>query len=412
MWLNTTKTRFRAADHIIELGPGPGIHGGEIVAAGSLNDVLACPTSPTGQYLSHAKNIETPSTRRNGNGKRLIIRGASENNLKHIDVELPLGRFICVSGASGSGKSTLVNAILYKELWKQLVDPRSLSGSHDSIEGIEHVIRCINIDQSPIERNSRSNPCTYIGVYDRIRTLFTGTDEAQKRGYKPGRFSFNVKGGGCEECQGEGTIATKLYFMPDVDVVCNTCKGQRFKAETLEITFNGKNIADVLDLSIEESVSFFQDIPVIGKKLAILNDLGLGYLTLGQSATTLSGGKAQRVKLAAELSKLQHRGHILYILDEPTTGLHLADISKLLECLHQLVDAGHTVLVIEHHLDVIKTADYVIDLGPEGGVVAGAKSLQWAHRKISLRTKLHTRVTTCNGTFETHSPTFASFAVY
>ena len=358
---------IRAADHVLELGPGPGIHGGEVVAAGTLADVLECPVSPTGQYLSGRRRIETPSSRRQTNGKALTILGASANNLKAVDVDIPLGQFVCVSGASGSGKSTLINEILYKELWKRLVDSRSLSGAHDDLKGVEHLTRVINIDQSPIGRNSRSNPSTYVGFYDQIRNLFAKTDTAQDRGYKPGRFSFNVKGGRCEECQGEGVIATKLYFMPDVEVVCGACKGQRFNAETLEVMHKDKTIADVLDMSIEEGVEFFADLPNIGRKIKVLNDLGLGYLTLGQSATTLSGGEAQRIKLATELAKLQRRGHILYILDEPTTGLHLADIRRLLDCLHRLVDAGHTVLVIEHHLDVIKTADHVIDLGPEGG---------------------------------------------
>ena len=358
---------IRAADHVLELGPGPGIHGGEVVVAGTLDEILRSPESPTGQYLSGERRIETPSERREVNGKSLLIRGARQNNLKRVDVEIPLGQFICVSGASGSGKSTLINEILYKELWKRLVDSRSLSGAHDALEGVDHLTRVINIDQSPIGRNSRSNPSTYVGFYDQIRNLFANTPIAKERGYKPGRFSFNVKGGRCEECQGEGVIATKLYFMPDVEVVCGACKGQRFNPETLEVTHNGKTIADVLDMSIEEGVGFFEDRPGIGRKVKVLDDLGLGYLTLGQSATTLSGGEAQRIKLATELSKLQRRGHVLYILDEPTTGLHLADISKLLDCLHRLVDAGHTVLVIEHHLDVIKTADHVIDLGPEGG---------------------------------------------
>ena len=358
---------IRAADHVLELGPGPGIHGGEVVVAGTLDDILRCPDSPTGQYLSGQRRIETPTERRAVNGQSLQIRGARANNLKGVDVEIPLGQFVCVSGASGSGKSSLINEILYKELWKRLVDSRSLSGAHDALEGVDHLTRVINIDQSPIGRNSRSNPSTYVGFYDQIRNLFASTDLAKERGYKPGRFSFNVKGGRCEECQGEGVIATKLYFMPDVEVVCGACKGQRFNAETLEVTYNDKNIADVLRLSIEEGVGFFKERPAIGRKIEVLNDLGLGYLTLGQSATTLSGGEAQRIKLATELSKLQRRGHVLYILDEPTTGLHLADISKLLDCLHRLVDAGHTVLVIEHHLDVLKTADHVIDLGPEGG---------------------------------------------
>ena len=358
---------IRAADHVLELGPGPGIHGGEVVASGTLADVFQCPASPTGQYLSGRRRIETPTARRETNGKALTILGASANNLKAVDVDIPLGQFVCVSGASGSGKSTLINEVLYKELWKRLVDSRSLSGAHDDLKGVEHLTRVINIDQSPIGRNSRSNPSTYVGFYDQIRTLFAKTDTAQDRGYKPGRFSFNVKGGRCEECQGEGVIATKLYFMPDVEVVCGACKGQRFNAETLEVTHKDKNIADLLDMSIEEGVEFFADLPNIGRKIKVLNDLGLGYLTLGQSATTLSGGEAQRIKLATELAKLQRRGHILYILDEPTTGLHLADIRRLLDCLHRLVDAGHTVLVIEHHLDVSKTADHVIDLGPEGG---------------------------------------------
>ena len=358
---------IRSADHIVELGPGPGIHGGEVVVSGSLNDVLKCKQSPTGQYFSGAKRIETPESRRELNGKSLMIRGAVENNLKRIDVEIPLGLFVCISGASGSGKSTLVNEILYKELWKRLVDTRSLSGAHENIEGTEHITKVINIDQTPIGRNSRSNPSTYIGVYDLIRSLFAKTEESKERGYKPGRFSFNVKGGRCEECQGEGVIATKLYFMPDVEVVCSTCKGRRFNDETLEIVYREKNIADILEMPIEEAAQFFVPEPAIARKIEVLNELGLGYLTLGQSATTLSGGEAQRVKLAGELSKLQRRGHTLYILDEPTTGLHLADISKLLVCLDRLVEAGNTVLVIEHHLDVIKSADYVIDLGPEGG---------------------------------------------
>ncbi|MYB39045.1 MAG: excinuclease ABC subunit UvrA [Gammaproteobacteria bacterium] len=381
---------IRAADFVVEVGPGPGIHGGEIVATGSLQDILACHASPTGRYLSGQDSIPMPETRREANGERLTIRGAAENNLKGIDVEVPLGQFICVTGASGSGKSTLVNEILYKELCTRLVDPRSLSGAHDGLDGVDHLTRVINIDQSPIGRNSRSNPSTYVGFYDQIRTLFANAELAKERGYKPGRFSFNVKGGRCEECQGEGVIATKLYFMPDVEVVCASCKGQRFNAETLEVTHKDKTIADVLDMSIEEGVEFFADLPAIGRKLKVLNDLGLGYLTLGQSATTLSGGEAQRVKLGAELAKLQRRGHILYILDEPTTGLHLADISRLLECLHRLVDAGHTVLVIEHHLDVIKTADHIIDLGPEGGRSGGEVVVTGPPEVVAATERSHT----------------------
>ncbi len=368
---------IRAADHIVEMGPGPGIHGGSVVVEGSLKQVLSTKASPTGQYLSGKKSITTPESRRAPNGQALSIRGARHNNLKGVDVDIPLGQFVCISGASGSGKSSLVNEVLYKRLWKELVDGRTIAGEHDAIEGLEHVTRVINIDQSPIGRNSRSNPATYTGFYDNIRTLFSKTPVAKERGYKPGRFSFNVKGERCEECQGEGNIRTKLYFMPDVEVLCTACKGNRFNAKTLEVTFQGKNIAEVLDMSVEEGVAFFAEESSIGGKIQVMHDLGLGYLNLGQSATTLSGGEAQRIKLAAELSKLQRRGHVLHILDEPTTGLHLADISRLLDCLHRLAYADHTVLCIEHHLDVIKTADHVIDLGPDGGrgggevVVAG-----------------------------------------
>ena len=362
---------IRAADHIVEMGPGPGVHGGTVVVQGSLDDLRKCKASPTGQFLSGERIIETPAARRAGNGKSLVVRGARENNLKSIDVAFPLGTMIAITGASGSGKSTLVSEILYKALWKKLVDTRTLPGEHDAVEGMEHVHKVVNIDQLPIGRNSRSNPATYIGFYDAIRELFTRAPLAVEREYKAGRFSFNVKGGRCEECQGEGVITTQLYFMPDVEVTCGACKGARFNAETLEVTLRGKTIDDVLDMSIEEGVSFFASEPPIGKKIAVLNDLGLGYLTLGQSATTLSGGEAQRVKIAAELSSLQRAKHTVYILDEPTTGLHLADVQRLLESLHRLVDAGHTVILIEHHPDVIKTSDHVIDLGPEGGHAGG-----------------------------------------
>jgi excinuclease ABC subunit A len=320
-----------------------------------------------------------PAKRRKGSGKSLVVRGARENNLKSLDVTIPLGQMVAVTGASGSGKSTLVTDILYKALWKRLVDTRSLPGDHDGIDGLEHVHKVVNIDQSPIGRNSRSNPATYVGFYDAIRDLFTATPLAVERDYKPGRFSFNVKGGRCEECQGEGVITTQLYFMPDVEVTCSACKGARFNSETLEVTLRGpstssgqaKTIQDILNMSVEEGVTFFKEQPSIGRKIQVLADLGLGYLTLGQSATTLSGGEAQRIKIATELSTLQRAKHTVYILDEPTTGLHLADIQRLLESLNRLVDAGHTVVLIEHHLDVIKTADHVIDLGPDGGHAGG-----------------------------------------
>jgi excinuclease ABC subunit A len=381
---------IRAADHVVEMGPGPGVHGGTVVVQGTLDDVLACPPSPTGQFFSGKRSIATPSQRRKGNGKALVVRGARENNLKAIDVAFPLGQLVAITGASGSGKSTLVNEILYKALWKRLVDTRTLPGEHDGLEGVEHVHKVVNIDQLPIGRNSRSNPATYIGFYDAIRDLFTRAPLSVERGYKPGRFSFNVKGGRCEECQGEGVITTQLYFMPDVEVTCGACKGARFNSETLEVTLRGKTIDDVLTMSVEEGVTFFADEPAVGKKIEVLRDLGLGYLTLGQSATTLSGGEAQRVKIATELSKLQRAKHTVYILDEPTTGLHLADVQRLLESLNRLVDTGHTVLLIEHHLDVIKTADHVIDLGPEGGHAGGEVVVMGTPENIAACPQSHT----------------------
>jgi len=362
---------IRAADHLVEMGPGPGVHGGRVVVQGTMKDILACKASPTGQYLSGGRSIAMPAHRRKANGQMLTVRGARENNLKSIDVSFPLGKLVAITGASGSGKSTLVNEILYKALWKRLVDTRTLPGQHDAVDGMEHVHKVVSIDQSPIGRNSRSNPATYVGFYDTIRELFTAAPVSVERGYKPGRFSFNVKGGRCEECQGEGVITTQLYFMPDVEVTCGACKGARFNSETLEVTLRGKTIDDLLNMSIEEGVTFFVGEPTVRRKIQVLNDLGLGYLTLGQSATTLSGGEAQRIKIASELSTLQRSKHTVYILDEPTTGLHLADVERLLAALNQLVDAGHTVLLIEHHMDVIKTADHVIDLGPEGGHAGG-----------------------------------------
>jgi excinuclease ABC subunit A len=381
---------IRAADHIVEMGPGPGIHGGNVVVQGKLRDVLASKESPTGQFLSGRRTIGRPSNRRKGTGAALSIYGARENNLKSVDVKIPLGMMVAITGASGSGKSTLVNEILYKALWKKLVDTRTLPGKHERVDGIDYIHRVVNIDQTPIGRNSRSNPATYIGFYDAIRDLFTEAPLSVERNYKAGRFSFNVKGGRCEECQGEGVITTQLYFMPDVEVMCGACKGARFNSETLEVTLRGKTIDDVLNMSIEEGMTFFAADPAIGKKIEVLNDLGLGYLTLGQSATTLSGGEAQRVKIATELGKLQRGKHTVYILDEPTTGLHLADVERLLDSLNRLVDAGHTVVLIEHHLDVIKTADYVIDLGPEGGHAGGEVVVTGSPEDVAACAKSHT----------------------
>jgi excinuclease ABC subunit A len=362
---------IRAADHVVEMGPGPGVHGGHVVVQGTLDDVLKCKASPTGQYFSGRRSIAIPTERRQGSGKSIVVRGARQNNLKNVDVAIPLGKLVAVTGASGSGKSTLVNEILYKALWKKLEDTRTLPGEHEGVDGLDHVQRVVSIDQLPIGRSGRSNPATYVGFYDAIRDLFTNAPLAIERDYRPGRFSFNVKGGRCEECQGEGAITTQLYFMPDVEVTCGACKGARFNSETLEVTVRGKTIDDVLNMSVEEGVAFFATEPALARKIEVLNDLGLGYLTLGQSAPTLSGGEAQRIKIATELGKLQRSKHTVYILDEPTTGLHLADIERLLVSLNRLVDAGHTVLLIEHHMDVIKTADHVIDLGPEGGHAGG-----------------------------------------
>ena len=358
-----------AADYIVDMGPGAGVHGGEVVVAGPPEKVMKTRKSLTGQYLAGKKDIDIPDERRTPTGW-LTLKGAREHNLKHIDVEFPLGVMTCVTGVSGSGKSTLVNEILNKALAHRLHRARSKPGKHDDIEGIEQIDKVITIDQSPIGRTPRSNPATYTNVFTPIRELFAMTPESKARGYKPGRFSFNVRGGRCEACRGDGIITIEMHFLPDVYVQCEVCHGSRFNNETLEITYKGKNIADVLDMTVEEALEFFQNIPKIKNKLQTIYDVGLGYIKLGQSATTLSGGEAQRIKLSAELSR-RSTGRTLYILDEPTTGLHFDDVNKLLSVLNRLTDAGNAVVIIEHNLDVIKTADYIIDLGPEGGEGGG-----------------------------------------
>ena len=361
---------MRAADFIVDLGPGAGEHGGRIVAAGSIQDVMKADESVTGQYLSGARNISVPSGRREGSGKYLVIRKAGENNLKDIDVKIPLGKLVCISGVSGSGKSTLMNDILYKKLAQVFYQARDKPGKCAGITGIENIDKVINIDQSPIGRTPRSNPATYTGAFTPIRELFSSAPEARVRGYGPGRFSFNVRGGRCEACQGDGYIQIEMQFLPDVTVPCEVCKGRRYNREALEIQFKGKNIADVLDMTIEEATAFFANFPKVKNKLVTLQDVGLGYMRLGQPAPTLSGGEAQRVKLAAELAR-RSTGRTLYILDEPTTGLSFADIDCLLKVIQRLVDSGNTVIIIEHHLDVIKNADYIIDLGPGAGDEGG-----------------------------------------
>ena len=357
---------MRAADYLIDIGPGAGIHGGEVVAAGTPEEVMANPNSLTGQYLSGKKKIPVPAERRPGNGKFLEVIGAAENNLRHIDVDFPLGTFTVVTGVSGSGKSSLVNEILFKRLGADLMRMKVHPGKCDRIEGIEYLDKVVNIDQSPIGRTPRSNPATYTGLFNDIRDLFASTQEAKSRGYGPGRFSFNVRGGRCEACSGDGVLKIEMHFLPDIFVPCEVCKGKRYNRETLEVHYKGKNIAEVLDMTVDEALDFFSALPKIRKKLQTLQDVGLGYVKLGQPSTELSGGEAQRVKLATELSK-QATGRTIYILDEPTTGLHTDDVRKLLEVLQRLVDTGNTVVVIEHNLDVIKCADWLIDLGPEGG---------------------------------------------
>ena len=370
-----------AADHIIDIGPGAGEHGGEVVAEGTAEEIMKNPASITGQYLARRKFIPVPAERRKGNGNALEIVGAAENNLKNINVKFPLGTLTLVTGVSGSGKSTLVNEILYRGVASRLYRAKGKPGKHKKIKGLEHIDKVINIDQQPIGRTPRSNPATYTGVFDAIRDLFSQVSESRMRGYKAGRFSFNVKGGRCEACRGDGILKIEMQFLPDVYVPCEVCKGARYNRETLEVHYKGKTIAEVLDMTIEEAVTFFQNVPRIARKLEIIRDVGLGYIRLGQPAPTLSGGEAQRVKLATELSK-RSTGKTLYILDEPTTGLHAADIHKLLVILQRLVDGGDTVVVIEHNLDVIKAADYVIDLGPEGGVRGGTIVAQGTPEQI------------------------------
>ena len=355
-----------AADQIIDIGPGAGVHGGKVMAQGTAEEVKLVQDSITGQYLSGRKQIPIPKKRRKSNGKSIEIKGATEHNLKNINVKFPLGQFICVTGVSGSGKSTLVNEILYKTVARELNGSNEKPGKCKEVKGLENIDKIINIDQSPIGRTPRSNPATYTGVFDFIRDLFAGTNEAKMRGYSKGRFSFNVQGGRCEACNGDGIIKIEMHFLPDIYVPCEVCKGKRYNKETLEVKYKGKTISDVLDMTVEEALEFFKNLPRIKNKIQTLYDVGLGYIKLGQPSTTLSGGEAQRIKLATELSK-KATGKTLYILDEPTTGLHIADVHRLIEILQRLVDTGNSIIVIEHNLDLIKTADYIIDLGPEGG---------------------------------------------
>ncbi len=361
---------MRAADYIVDIGPGAGVHGGQVVACGTAAEVMDTPGSITGDYLAGRKKVPVPTERRQGNGHTLTVRGAAENNLRHIDVDFPLGTFIAVTGVSGSGKSSLVNEILYKRLGAELNRTKARPGRHDAMEGIEHLDKVIAIDQSPIGRTPRSNPATYTGLFNDIRELFASTQDAKTRGYGPGRFSFNVRGGRCEACSGDGLLKIEMHFLPDIYVPCEVCKGKRYNRETLEVRYKGKNIHEVLEMTVDEALPFFENLPRLYKRVKTLKDVGLGYVKLGQPSTTLSGGEAQRVKLATELSK-QSTGSTVYILDEPTTGLHTADVHQLVEVLQRFVDKGNTVVVIEHNLDVIKTADHLIDLGPEGGSGGG-----------------------------------------
>ena len=378
-----------AADHIVDVGPGAGVHGGEIIAQGSVEDIMNTPGSLTGDYLSGRKKIPVPKERRKGNGNKLRVVKASENNLKDINVDIPLGKFVCVTGVSGSGKSSLVNEVVYKHLAYKLNRSKQVPGKHKGIEGIENLDKVIDIDQSPIGRTPRSNPATYTGVFNDIRELFAMTPEAKARGYNAGRFSFNVRGGRCEGCNGDGIIKIEMHFLPDVFVPCEICKGKRYNRETLDVHYKGKNIFEVLDMTIDEATEFFDSIPKIKNKLQTIKDVGLGYIKLGQSSTTLSGGEAQRVKLATELSK-RSTGKTIYILDEPTTGLHSADVHRLIEVLLRFVEEGNTVLVIEHNLDVIKTADHIIDLGPEGGENGGTIVAEGTPEEVAQNPKSYT----------------------
>ena len=359
-----------AADQIIDIGPGAGVHGGNVVAQGTAEEIKEVEGSITGKYLSGRRKIQVPEKRRKPNGKFIEVIGATQNNLKNINVKFPLGVFTCITGVSGSGKSTLINEILYKSIARQINGANEKPGKHKEIKGIENIDKIINIDQSPIGRTPRSNPATYTGVFDIIRDIFAETNEAKMRGYQKGRFSFNVPGGRCEACTGDGVLKIEMHFLPDIYVPCEVCKGKRYNRETLEVKYKGKTIADVLDMTVEEALEFFENIPKIKQKIQTLYDVGLGYIKLGQPSTTLSGGEAQRVKLATELSK-KPTGKTLYILDEPTTGLHIADVHKLVDILQRLVDTGNSIIVIEHNLDLIKTCDYIIDLGPEGGEKGG-----------------------------------------
>jgi len=380
---------IRQSDHIIDLGPGAGLHGGEVVAQGSLEDICSEGRSVTGQYLSGSKVIPIPLKREKGNGKRLIVRGAREHNLKDIDVGIPLGRITCVTGVSGSGKSTLVEETIFRGLMRKLHGSRSKVGEHDAIEGMEHIDKVIVIDQSPIGRTPRSNPATYTGAFTPIRDLFAKLPLAKERGYKPGRFSFNVKGGRCENCQGDGIIKLEMHFLPDVYIPCEVCKGKRYNRETLDVRFKGKSISDILDMDVETALSFFEKIPAVKRKLRTLNEVGLGYIKLGQPSPTLSGGEAQRIKLASELSK-RSTGRTIYLLDEPTTGLHFDDVNRLLSVLLKLRKKGNTIVVIEHNLDVIKTADWIVDLGPEGGDEGGGIVVEGTPEKVAKCKKSYT----------------------